>query len=129
MTGFPLTQPASLEIVLATTSGQRTLQAVAATPGWYVVDEFPLARSVSAGLDVLGLVSAAGLTMRVRLFDVTTASVVGGVGVTITATAATRAQSARAALTGGRVYQLQAEVTGGTGDGNFGVLQQAALSN
>lgn len=128
-TGFPTTSVNSAQVVLASTSGQRTIPAETASPGWHVVDEFPLVRTVSARLDLLGQVSASGLTMRARLFDLTTRQVVPSLYATITATEETRAKSGQRTLTGGHIYQVQIEVTGGTGDNKFGLVQQAALSN
>lgn len=128
MSGFPLTQAASVEVVVASQSGQKAIPSVAATPGWHVIDEFPLTRSVNAGIDVVGLVSDSGLTLKLRLVDATDGSEVGSV-VTITELVATRKKGGRVDLTGGKIYQLQAECTGSADEGKFGAVQNAGLAN
>lgn len=105
----------------------RSLFAVAATPGWEVIGAFTPASTASAPLDVIGAVSDASLTLRVRLYCVTAGSVgvVADSTVSITSTVDLAASSASLALTGGRTYQYQAEVTGNAGAAYFGTVRSA----
>jgi hypothetical protein len=125
--GYGLTEATSFEVVSAYASARTRIQAVAASPGWHVAGAFFLPLSGSARLDVLGSVSAAGLTMNVRLFDLVTNQPVPGL-VSITSLGTTRQLGPLSQLTGQRAYQIQAEVIGGTTTDKFGTLDTATVS-
>ena len=97
----------------------RPIEAVAATPGWYVIGSFYALEAASVDLEMLGCVSDPGLTMNGRMYDVTAKAVVAGSAVAITAQVDGRAVSSAFSLVVGHQYQMQAECVGGTG---FGVV-------
>lgn len=129
MAGFPLTQASSAEVLLAVSSGEHTIAAVAATPGWYVISEVPVERSVTAGLDVLARVSGPGVVLNLRIVDSATLLEVEDARVTITSSSAARVRGVPRSLVGNRTYQIQAECIGTPDPDNFGVVMAAALSN
>src|SRR5574338_1357752 len=132
--GFALTNASSIEVIAAYAAPQTTVMAVAATPGWQVLGAFYLPKSCSARIDALMMVSDASLTCRVRLYDATpgamtpSARVVSG-SVSTQSTTMVRQLGPTVSLTGGRLYQLQCEVTGGSGVDFFGVVPTATISN
>jgi hypothetical protein len=126
MRGFALKQTAELAVLSAYAAPVQTIPAVATTPGWYVMGAFFLESSAELRLEVIGLVSDVDLTMRARLFDMTTNEPVGDISVSVRSLTDTRVLSGFAKLTGGRLYQIQVEVTGGAGEDQFGVLRSAA---
>ena len=126
--GMALEDADTVEVIAAYSAPKTVIPSVATTPGWVVVGEFPLPKSVSARLDANILVSAPGLTLRVRLYDMEDGAVSGATAQT-TAQTSTRVLSGIVALQGGRSYQIQAECTGGTGDSNFGVVSSATISD
>lgn len=132
--GFALTQAASLEIVAAYAAPQTMVPAVAATPGWQVLGAFFLPKSTTARIDALMMVSDPSLTCRVRLYDATpgemnpSARVVPGFA-SSQSTTAIRRLGPVVPLTGGRLYQLQCEVTGDAGNDYFGVVPTATITN
>lgn len=102
----------------------QTVQAETATPGWYVVGSFKSPSSKPGKLRLIGCVSAATLTMRGRLFDLSSSppAPVGSM-VTIAATlTATLADSTAFAILSGHKYQLQVEVTGANTTADFGAV-------
>lgn len=127
MQGLALTTEQIVEILSAYAAPAQTIEAVAATPGWTVIGAFSMPVTFDIQLAAIGSVSDAALTLRVRLYCVTPGFVgaVGGASLLITSTTDVRAESGVFTLTGGRVYQFQAECTGAAGDGLFGVVQSA----
>jgi len=128
MQGFALTTTPQIDILSAYSAPQGPLAAVAATPGWHVVGAFFLHAAADLKLELVGLVSHASLTMRARLFDLTTNEPVSGIQPTIsgaTKTTDQRVLSNSAPLNGNRAYQIQVEVTGNVGSAYFGVLRSA----
>ena len=132
MLGLGLTTEQIIEILSAYAAPQSEVAAVADTPGWAVLGAFEMPITADEiVLSVVGSVSDASLTMRVRLFCITPTFVgeVSGSIATITSTTDVQVNSGSFELTGGRLYQFQAEVTGDDGDEFFGVVESAAVSN
>lgn len=128
MQGFALTETAEIEVLAAYSAPQQAIAAVAASPGWYVVGAFFLQTSATLKLELVGAVSHASLTMRARVFDLTSNQPVSGISVSISGATSTTDQkvlSGPAPLTGNRTYQIQAEVTGNAGGSYFGVVRSA----
>lgn len=125
--GFGLTKATSLEIITAYGVKQVTIPAVTSSPGWHVIGEFFMPKTASARLDVLGLVSASGLTLNARLFDMTTQQPLALVSTTSQTLA--RKLSGKHTITGQRSYQLQVECVGATGDNKFAVVGTATISD
>lgn len=120
-----LTTENQVEVISAYTATNQQLRSVATTPGWYVVGSFYLPISSPARLEAIGLVSAAGITLRVRLFDLVACAPVDNSTVEIVAMKIdTRVVSESIDLIGKRLYQIQAEVVGAEG---FGVVAAATL--
>ncbi len=130
MQGFALTTEQIIEVLSVYATAEQYIDAVAATPGWYVIGGFSMPASADVRVDLIGSVSAASLTVRVRLFCVTTGAVgaVSGSEAQLSSTLDTQAFSGVVSLVGGRAYQLQAEVTGFAGAIYFGVVRRATLS-
>lgn len=134
MQGFALTTASSLEIISAYAATNTVIRAVAATPGWTVVGAFYLPKSASARIDALMMVSDASLTCRVRLYDATAGAIAAASRVvpgyvTTQSLTAVRQLGPVVSLTGGHLYQFQAEVTGDAGDEFFGMVPTATLVN
>lgn len=134
MQAIALGPTGTVEIVSVYAAANQIIDAVEDTPGWNVVGGFRMPVSYSARLELIGAVSMIGLTMRARLFDLTTALPVGGTTVEITATGDTRVVSGEIELVGGRLYQMQVEVTGvdltpleGLPIDGFGTVKSAQL--
>jgi len=119
--GFATTSRPSLEILSAYAAGQDDIESVAATPGWQVVGAFYLPVSAALRLELIGSVSVGTLTMRTRLVDLSTNLPISGTEASTTSTTETRSLSPIFELTGARSYQIQVEVTGGTG--GFGTVR------
>ncbi len=129
MQGFALTQDQITEVLSVYATAEEYVDAVAATPGWTVIGGFLMPASVNVLVDILGAVSDVSLTLRVRLYDITTGSVgiVSGSTASLTSTTDAQAFSGVVTLTGGHTYQFQMEVTGNAGSGFFGVTRRATL--
>ncbi len=95
------------------------VEAVTATPGWYVVGSFYAESGSTVTIETIGCVSDSGLALNMRLFDVTDRLPVSGSTSQITATTDARVESAPVALQVGHQYQMQAECIGLSG---FGVV-------
>jgi hypothetical protein len=126
--GFATTSRPSIEVLSASNASQDDIPSVAATPGWFVVHAFYLPVSVALRLELIGLVSEAGLTMRARFFDLGVNAPVASSEASITATTDTRALGPLVELTGARLYQIQVEVTGGGGAEQVGVVRAGAAT-
>jgi hypothetical protein len=130
MQGFALTLEQIIEIISVYATAEQYIDAVAATPGWVVIGGFTMPATADIQTDVLGSVSDEDLALRVRLYCVTAGAVgvVSGSEAQLSTTEDSRATSGKFTLTGGRTYQFQAEVTGDTGAGFFGVVRRATLN-
>lgn len=129
MQGFALTQEQIIEIISVYATAEQYIDAVAATPGWYVIGGFTMPASADVRVDLLGAVSDVSLAARVRLYCVSAGSVgpVSGSEAQLGTLADSQAFSGIVSLVAGRIYQFQAEVTGGSGAGLFGVVRRATL--
>jgi hypothetical protein len=127
MEGYALTKATQFEVVSAYASARTQIPSFDVTPSWQVVGAFFLPLDGAARLDAIGSVSEAGLTVRVRLFDLTTGLPVPGEAV-ITTTTPTRARGPRVDLTGQRTYQIQAECTGPVGPPRFATIDTVTVS-
>jgi hypothetical protein len=119
--GFGLTSSAEVEVLATYSAPQQEIPAVTATPGWYVVGAFSLRSAAELRLEFLGSVSVTGLTMRARLFDLSTGLPVSGSDVTITSTTDVSALGPLVSLGGNRNFQIQVECTGGVS--GFGIVR------
>lgn len=126
--GLALTLEQTIEIVSMYSSSDRSISAVATAPGWYVVGGFPLDVSVRARIDLLALVSDVSLVLTARLYCVTPGfeGEVPNTRVAVTSMIDTRVLSGYADLTGGRVYQMQAQVVGNAGADYYGIVRRGA---
>lgn len=125
---MPGTTTASVvEVISAYSAANQMIPAVTATPGWFVIGSFFMPKSAPVKLELIGVVSAGGLVMRARLFDLSTATPVSGTTTpNITSIVPDERQVSGAVdLTGGRSYQIQVEVIGAVAD-SFGVVRNAA---
>lgn len=115
-----------VEIISAYAATNQQLSAVAAPPAWYVVGGFWMPREASVSLELIGVVTLAGLAMKARLFDVAAALPVSGSETAeITSTTDARAISGAFLLPGNKLYQMQVQVIGDTDE--FGIVRTAAL--
>lgn len=130
MQGFALTLDQIIEILSVYATPEVYLEAVATTPGWTVIGGFPMPATADLRVDLMGSVSEAGLTLRVRLYCVTPGDVgvVSGSEVALTSLTDVQAFSGVVTLQGGRAYQFQMEVTGASGANKFGVTRRATLA-
>lgn len=112
---------------IATITSTTPVLAVLTEPGWQVIGSFSPDADGDANLSAIGSVSSSLLVMTARLYCVEPGSVgeVTGSRATIASTVDTRASSARFTLSGGRLYQVQAQVVGSVGDDYFGILRAA----
>lgn len=130
MQGLALTPEQIIEILSVYATAEEYIDAVAATPGWTVIGAFAMPATADVLVDLVGLVSDASLTLRVRLYCTTPGAVgvVSGSTAQLTSTTDLQVGSGVVSLTGGRAYQFQAEVTGAAGSGFFGVVRRATLA-
>lgn len=119
MQTLALTTEGQVEIIAAYAAAQKTVNSVAATPGWEAAGAFYMPVNASAKLEVIGFVSGAGRTLRARLYDVAGAAAVSGsIASVADVTVETRGVSGEFELTGGKVYRMEVEVIGSaTGTG------------
>lgn len=130
MQGLALTPEQIIEILSVYATANIEIDAVAASPGWNVIGAFTMPATFPVLVDALGAVSDASLVLRVRLYDITPGSVgaVSGSVAQLNSTTDVQVFSGLITLTGGHVYQFQAEVTGAAGDGFFGAVRRATLA-
>lgn len=129
MKGFGLTYEQIIEVLSVYATAEQQIAAVAASPGWHVLGTFTMPASAPLITDVFASVTDASLVCRVRLYDITPGSVgeVSGSRAETNATQDTQVFSGVITLTGGHIYQWQAEVVGASGDAFFGVVRRATL--
>lgn len=125
MRTIALTQSPQIEVISAFSAANQQVPAVNGASGWFVIGSFYIPITSLVKLEVVGLVSDAGLTMNVRLFDMTSAAPVSGTAVDVTALVDQRVVSGRVELAGGRLYQFQAQAL--SASNVFGVVKSAAL--
>ncbi len=130
MQGFALTQEQIIEVLSVYATAEQYLDAVAATPGWYVIGGFDMPASADIRVTVIGSVSNASLILKVRLCCVTTGFVgaVSGSDAQLSTVTDSEAFGGTVSLVGGRTYQFQAEVTGTSGVNYFGTVRRATLA-
>lgn len=128
MSGFAVEGADSVEVVAAWTVPPSVITAVASGTGWMSLGQYYLPKSVTAKLDMVGQVSAAGLTLTARLWDVTDKLPVNG-AISTTSLAPVRVLGDQVNLTGGRTYQVQVQCVGAAGDDKFGVIGAATISD
>ena len=128
LSGLALTKEETIEILSLYATSQQPVLAVAADPGWNVIGSFPIPTTADIRLDVTASVSDPSLTLIVRMYCVTPGFTgeVSGSRVQLNSTIDAEVFSAQFTLTGGRLYQVQAEVTGNAGDNYFGYVRRAA---
>lgn len=129
MSGFAVEKVKTLEVVAAWTVPKTVVTAVAAAPGWVNLGEYFLPKPVdSAFVELVGLVSANGLTLHLRLWDTVSGVPVNG-AVSTTSRSPARVVGERISLPGNRTYQVQAQCVGAVGDDKFGVVQTATITD
>ncbi len=130
MQGFALTQEQIIEVLSVYATAEQYIEGVTATPGWYVIGAFSMPATANLLVDVLGSVSDATLTLRVRVYDITPGSVgaISGSVAQLNSVTDVAGRSGTITLTGGHTYQFQAEVTGGSGNNYFAVVRRATLA-
>lgn len=126
MKGFGLTSRPTLEVLSAYSAPQTDIESVATTPGWHVIGAFKMPLTAELHLELIGFVSGAGLTLRARFFDLTAGAPVASSEASITATTDTIAIGPTIELTGGHLYQIQAECTGGGASDEFATVRAAS---
>jgi hypothetical protein len=124
--GYGLTSRPGIEVLSAYSAPQTDIESVATTPGWHVVGAFKMPLTAELRLELIGFVSGAGLTLRARFFDVTAGAPVASSEASTTATTDTIALGPVVTLTGGHLYQIQAECTGGGAPEQIATVRAAA---
>lgn len=126
--GLALSDAERIEIISMYATSAEPVLAVAADPGWQTVGMFPMRVSANIRFSVIGTVSDASLTLTTRLYCLTpgfvgevTGSRVQHVGELIGA----EQVSPPCTLTAGRLYEVQAEVTGNAGPDYYGNVWRA----
>jgi hypothetical protein len=132
--GFALESAASVEVIAAYSAPQIQIPAVSESPGWRVVGAFYLPKSAKCRLDILALVSDPSLTLHARLYELKTGTqganqVVTGALVQTQSIVPKRSLSSVVSLVGNRNYQIHIEVTGGAGEGLFGLIHNATITD
>jgi hypothetical protein len=128
-----LTTTGQIEIVSAYSTRQEEITAFdsGTTPDpWIVIGGFVVSLDVpSAKIQAIGLVTAAGLILRVRVFDVTARAPVAGMLTSISGTAEIRAEGTAGVLLAGHQYQFQAACTkvGAPAEDEFAILRSCQL--
>lgn len=129
MQGFELTTEQVIEVLSVYATAEQAIPAVTASPGWFVIGGFTMPAGADVRVDLLGSVTDAALTLRCRLYCVTEGFVgeVSGSTAQLSTTEDSQVFSGVFALTGGRSYQFQAEVTGDEGGDKHGSVRRATL--
>ena len=125
MRTIALTQTPQIEVISAVSAANQSVPSVNGASGWFVVGSLYIPVTAAARLEVVGIVSGAGLVMNARLFDMSLAAPVGGTDVNIDALIDQRVASGRVELQGGHIYQFQAQLL--TETPAFGIVKTATL--
>lgn len=123
MKSFETTRSSAVEIISAYSTQNQLVSAQDAEEAYFVIGSFFLPLNVEARLEVVGLVSS-GQSMTVRVYDVTALAAVGNMNVTVVSESEARKVSGVISLTGGHIYQFQAQVLGVDG---YGIVREAQL--
>jgi len=116
-------------------TSDRLVQAVAATPGWYVACGFRFNAAQSNGVRVFQatvIASTSALQVRCRLVRADTSQEVSGSLLTFAAPVNALEQTLvtsnlSSVLVDGQHYQIQVECTGGASPGDFAILRSAGV--
>lgn len=133
--GLALTPDLEVQVLSAYVAGLHDIDAVVATPGWYVAGAFRMPETEDVRLEIIGNVSDVSLTLRSRLFAVRAddgtviAAPVSGSLAQLSVTVTSRALSGIFTLPGGVLYEIQFEIVGGASTSLFGNLVAAQVSN
>ncbi len=126
MQTIPVTDAPVVEIISAYAASNQQLPAVEEPPAWVIIGGFYMPRTATIRLEVIGVVSDGSVALTVRLFDVAGAApVTGSTTAPIDGTTDERQLSGAFELTGGKVYQVQAQCIGG--EDEFGIIRTATL--
>lgn len=129
--GYSLTEKVDTEIVSAYAAALQKVPAVESAPGWFKTGSFYLPKTLNrTRLEVIALLSAAGLTGTARLYDPTPGVElpVSGSDVLFTSLTGDRVLSGSFSLTGNRIYFVQAQAVGATGPDKFAIVDTASLT-
>lgn len=127
--GYALTVEIDTEIVSAYAACNQTVLGVVAAPGWMSLGAFFLPKDVSARLDAIVLSMDPALVVTVRLYDPTTGAPISGSSASAPSLPAseTRLLSAVIALAGNKIYGIEAQAVGATGDGHNIIVRTTGL--
>lgn len=115
-----------LEIVTTFQSPERSIEAFTDATHYHVLGAFVPSVSARARLEILGLASKAGVTLRAWFFDTVTASLIAGSLTTLTETADTVRRGQAVDLVAGRTYQIFVSVqAAAVAEDAFGVFRYA----
>lgn len=128
LSGLALTTQQTIEILSLYSSSERSIPAVVAEPGWWVIGGFPMPTTATIRLDLLASVSDLTLTMTVLIYCTQEGFVgeVSGSRVQLSSVTDKQVFSGQFELVGGRTYQFRAQVTGNAGENFFGSIHRAA---
>lgn len=126
---FGLSQEISplAELAVNMVVSSKTIPAVEDSPGWFILGEYQVPKSTPVKLFAVLLNSASGLTLRVRLWDVTARAELAN-SIASSSTSPQYAEGGSVDLVGGQRYQIQAECTGAEGDDKFGTILSAGVT-
>lgn len=127
MEGLKLSFDELVEVISTYTATEQAIQAVTASPGWYVVGAFKMRASLNVFLSGVVSVSDASLTLRARLFDLTD-KVPVPIQLATQSIIDAYASSGSAELVGQHIYQMQIEVVGNAGEQYFGSMKSLTLA-
>lgn len=115
-----------VEVIAAYSASNQQIPGVAAAPAWVVIGAFYMPMTSDVRLEAIASVSDAGLVLTCRLFDVDGAAPVSGSDTPATSsTVDGRMLSGAFALPGGKVYQVQAQCIGNSGES--AIIRSASL--
>lgn len=127
--GYAVTPAVDAEIVAAYAASNQKIPGVVTGPGWTAIGTFYLPKTVQCLLDVIALTTDPALAFSARLYDpVTGVPVSGSVASAASMTAVdTRLLSGVITLQGNKIWGLEAQAVGATGDGEYAVVRTAGL--
>jgi hypothetical protein len=127
MQTVPVSTGAEVEIISAYCAAMQVISAVTPGPGWTVIGAFYMPTGATVKLEGIGLVSVITNNLTFRLYDVALAAAVSGSTTDANiSTSDVRRLSGAFDLAGGKVYQMQAQVIGPSGNGT---VRSASLVN